>query len=597
MMTSVRRGHGGRDTGIEGGSPLRGAFAACRGAFLATGLFSFCVNLLLFVSPLYMLQVYDRVLSSRNETTLLVLTVLAAGLLAVLAMLDLVRSRVLVRAGVRLDRMLSPQVFAAVFRHGLRHPGTVQAQALRDVDTLRDFVGGSGITVFFDAPWAPLFVAAAFLLHPLVGLATLAGVIVIFLLALLNEALTRRLLRDSGAEAVQASGMAETTLRNVEVLAAMGMLPALARRWRERHEGVIARGAAAADRSGLVLSISKFLRLFLQSAVLGLGAWLAIRQEVSAGAIIAGSILMGRALAPVEMAVGQWRNLASARAAHARLKTLLEAAPEPAPAMSLPRPQGRVEVNRAIAIPPGADTPALKGVSFALAAGESLAIVGPSAAGKSTLARTLVGVWPLFQGTVRLDAADVHAWDREELGPHIGYLPQDVELFEGTVAENIARFTEVDGEKVVEAARRAGVHEMILHLPDGYETLVGEGGRALSGGQRQRIGLARALYGQPALVVLDEPNANLDAAGEEALIGALSHLRESGITTVVISHRVNILHNVDKILVLKDGQVELFGGRDEVMARLARPAPVAGAGSPAIGAARRPNPVQPAKVM
>ncbi len=594
MMASVSRGRHGRGAGATGESPLRRAFAACRGAFFATALFSFFMNLLLFVAPLYMLQVYDRVLASRNETTLLVLTVLAGGLLAALAMLDLVRTRVLVRAGVRLARHLGPAVFAAVFRHGLRHPGSVQAQALRDVDTLREFVGGNGVTVFLDAPWAPLFVAAAFLLHPLVGLATLAGVIVIFILAVINEAITRRLLREAAGEAVQAGGMAETTLRNVEALAAMGMLPALARRWRERHEGVMARGAAAADRSGVVLSISKFVRLFLQSAVLGLGAWLAIRQEVSAGAIIAGSILMGRALAPVEMAVGQWRNLANARAAYGRLGALLAAAPEPAPAMSLPRPEGAVEVSRAVAIPPGADVAALKGVSFALEAGESLAVVGPSAAGKSTLARVLVGVWPLFQGSVRLDAADIHGWNREELGPHIGYLPQDVELFDGTVAENIARFADIDSEGVVRAARRAGVHEMILRLPDGYDTLIGESGRALSGGQRQRLGLARALYGAPSLVVLDEPNANLDAAGEEALGEALGHLREDRITTVVISHRINILHSVDKILVLKDGQVELFGSRDEVMARLARPAPVGGRRADALAGSRRAAAIQPA---
>ncbi|MBW7850048.1 MAG: type I secretion system permease/ATPase [Rhodospirillales bacterium] len=554
---------------------IRGALAACRKGFNATVLFSLFANLLLFVSPLYMLQVYDRVLTSRSEATLVMLTVIAGGLLAVLAALELVRSRVLVRTGARIDRHLGARVFGAVFQRSLSSPGGAHGQPLRDLDTLREFASGAGVQVLCDAPWAPLFIAVAFILHPLLGLVSLAGAVIIFGLALINEFSTRRLLREAMGESIAAGAFAETSLRNAEVLSAMGMMPGMARRWMERHERAMARQQLAADRSGTLMALSKFVRLFLQSLVLGAGAWLAIRQEITPGAIIAASIIMGRALAPVELAVGQWKNFIAARGAYKRLSDLLAAVPAPAAAMPLPRPEGRLEVERAVVVPPGGRTPVLKGVSFALQPGEVLGIVGPSAAGKSTLARLLVGVWPAASGAVRLDGADVHAWRSDDLGPHIGYLPQDVELFDGTVADNIARFLDYDPGGVVLAARKAGVHDVILHLPDGYDTRIGEGGRVLSGGQRQRVGLARAIYGDPSLVVLDEPNSNLDTAGEQALVEALGALRERKTTTVVITHRLNILGCVDKILVLRDGVAEFFGPRDEVMARLARPTVVA----------------------
>lgn len=553
---------------------FRQALANCRGAFAATGAFSFFINLLLFVSPIYMLQVYDRVLTSRSESTLVMLTVIAAVMLAVLAALEMMRGRLLVRAGSRLDKVMSGRIFSAVFDRSLKVPGGAPVQALRDMDTVREFATGPGVVTFFDVPWAPLFIAAAFLLHPILGLVSLGGAVIIFALAVANEMITRRSIQSASGEAVAATGFAEASLRNVEVLHAMGMTSALAQRWKASHDRVLALQTTAADRATTLVAISKFVRLFLQSGILGVGAWLALEQEISAGAIIASSIILGRALSPVEQAVGHWKGFLAARTAFQRLNGLLKTTPPAPRAMTLPKPQGALVVDRAIAVPPGGKAPVLKGVGFALEPGEVLAIVGPSAAGKSSLARLLVGVWHCHSGSVRLDGAEMRTWNRDELGPHMGYLPQDIELFDGTVAQNIARFGEVDATAVVAAAVKAGVHEIILHLPDGYDTHIGEGGRSLSGGQRQRIGLARALYKDPSFVVLDEPNSNLDTAGEQALIEAVAGLKECKATTVVISHRLSILACVDKILVLNDGAVELFGSRDDVMARL-RPSVVA----------------------
>jgi PrtD family type I secretion system ABC transporter len=556
-----------RDDKAELGTAIK----ACRGAFVAAGVFSLFINILLLVSPLFMMQVYDRVLGSRNETTLVMLSIVAAMMMAVMCLLEVVRSRVLLRAGMRIDAILNRRVFSAVFARSLRSPGGVPAQALRDLDAIRDFVSGAGVLVFFDAPWAPLFILLAFALHPLLGWVSLAGALFTVSLAMLNEHFTRQPLKTSAVVGMAASAFAETSLRNAEVIEAMGMMPAIAKRWLIRHESMLGLAATAGDRGGLLLAISKVVRLMLQSGILAVGAWLCIHDQLSAGSIMASSIIMGRALAPVEMAVGQWRHFGNARTAWGRVKELLELIPSRADTLPLPKPTGALSVDSVVAVPPGGKTAALKSVSFAVAPGEVLGVVGPSAAGKSTLARALVGVWPLTSGSIRIDGAEVQNWDREALGPHVGYLPQDVELFDGTVAENIARFQEMDAKAVVDAARKAGVHEMILHLPQGYDTPIGEGGRSLSGGQRQRLGLARALYRDPALLVLDEPNSNLDTAGDQALIDAVGHSRARGATVVVISHRLSILAAVDKILVLNGGAVEIFGGRDEVLRRFARP--------------------------
>jgi PrtD family type I secretion system ABC transporter len=571
-------------------SPIRQALATCKGAVTATALFSFCGNVLLFVSPLYMLQVYDRVLSSRSGSTLLMLTLVAAFLLAVLGSLEAVRSRMLVRAGARLDHLLSGRTFAALFDQAVKQPGTVNGQVLRDLDSVRDFATGPALLVFCDAPWAPLFIIMAFVLHPLLGVVTLVGGIVIFTLAVVNEMSTRKALKDSGTVSFQATAFADASLRNAEVLHAMGMVPAMQARWQMRHQAALALQSQAADRAGMLLAVSKFFRLFLQSSILGVGAWLAMDDAITGGSIVAASIIMGRALAPIEMAVGHWKSFVGARGAYARLNEMLIAGAKAPSRMALPRPKGDIALERVFVVPPGSRTAIIKGVSFALEAGEVLGIVGPSAAGKSTLARAMVGVWPVGSGVVRLDGADLATLPRDQVGPSLGYLPQDVELFDGTVAENIARFGELDAAKVVDAALKAGVHEIILGLPDGYDTRIGEGGRALSGGQRQRVALARALYDNPAFVVLDEPNSNLDTAGEQALVEAVAGCKSRRATTVVVTHRLSILGIVDKILVLNNGEIELFGSRDEVLSRLARPhvvgnqpqpKPVAGSTAPA----------------
>ncbi len=555
------------------GDPLKDALATSRGAFMATLAFSLFINLLLFVVPLYMLQMYDRVLSSRSIPTLVLLTVIAVGLLAVMGLLEGVRSRLLVRTGVKLDSQVNSTVFDALFRGGIA--GTQRnAQPLRDLETVRDFLTGSGLIALCDAPWAPLFIAVCFLFHPLLGFVALAGAVVILALALVNEKATRAMLVEASRTKVGSTGFVDSSLRNADAVRAMGMAPAIYRRWAEGHGRVLALQAAASDRSGAIVAATKSLRMILQVAVLGVGAWLAVLQEITPGAMIAASIIMARALAPIEIAVGQWRGLVSARNAYGRLGALLGAMPAEAAHMRLPRPTGALQVERLVAAPPGVSKPVLKGVGFTLRAGESLGIVGPSAAGKSTLARVLVGVWPAEAGSVRLDGSEIGQWSPEELGPHVGYLPQEVDLFAGTVAENIARFQAVEAEAVVAAACKAGVHEMIQRLPDGYDTEIGDGGRGLSGGQRQCVALARALFGDPALIVLDEPNANLDTTGEGALVAALEALKKEGRTVVLISHRPSVIAHVDKIMVLNAGTIERLGEREAVLATLTRPTPV-----------------------
>jgi PrtD family type I secretion system ABC transporter len=564
-------------------SEISRAFAACGSAFAATAVFSFFLNLLILVVPLYMLQVFDRVLSSRSESTLVMLTILAGFMLLVLGFLEAVRSRVLVRAGVKFEGLLKDRVFAAVFERSVGAPGATRTQALQDLDALRQFLTGSGLFALLDAPWTPIFIAVIYLLHPWLGIAALCGALVLLTLALLNEALTNRPLKAASERAIKANNFVEASLNNAEVLKAMGMLGGIRRRWYQHRLAAVSHQARASDRAGLVLAGTKFVRLYLQVLMLGIGAWLTMQQHITPGAMIASAILLGRALAPVELAVGNWRGFVSARAALARLKELLDTVPVEKSGMRLPRPEGRVQFEQVVAMAPGSDAaaPILKGVSFQLMPGGSLGIIGPTAAGKSTLARLMVGVWRATRGTVRLDGADVYEWSRADLGNHIGYQPQEVKLFDGTVAENIARFGKVDAEGVVDAARKAAAHELILRLPRGYDTLIGTHGHVLSGGQRQRIGLARALYGDPSLVVLDEPNTNLDQPGERALLATIADLKREGKTVVVVAHRPNILADVDQILCLNEGVMEMLGSRDEVIARYTLP-PAPPAQSPTV---------------
>ncbi len=551
-------------------SEVSEAIAASRGALLMTGVFSFFINLLMLVAPLYMLQIYDRVLTSRSESTLIVLTVLAGGMLLVMGLLDLIRSRVLVRIGARLDLLLNPRVFSAVFMQSLRGYRGERSKPLRDLDGLRQFVTGPGPFAFFDAPWMPVYLGVIFLFHPLLGFVALAGAAVLFVMALLNEILTRKPLQHANAEAMAAYGFAEASLRNAEVLEAMGMMENIRKRWLAKHREGTGYQSIASDRAGALTAASKSMRMFLQVAILGVGAFLALQQIITPGVMIAASIIMGRALAPVEQAIGQWRSFLAARSSYRRLQVLLRETPEGETPHGLPRPEGRIAVENVVAVPPGASKPVLKGLSFRLEAGEALGVIGPSASGKSTLARLLVGVWSPYNGAVRLDGAEIQAWDRAELGPCIGYLPQDIELFAGTVADNIARLTdEPDPEKVVLAAQQAGVHEMILQLDQGYDTEIGDNGSILSGGQRQRIALARALYGDPVLVVLDEPNANLDAAGDQALSEAILGLKRRKAIVIVMAHRPSAIAAVDKLLFLRDGKAQAFGPKEEVLAKIA----------------------------
>lgn len=557
-------------------SPLSAGLRAVRPTVRSVIVFSAFINLLLFVSPLYMLQLYDRVLSSRSVETLISLTIIAGALLAVYGLLEMARTRVLVRAGILFDEKMAQPVFNAIHRAMLRKPDGGQVQTLRDVDVLREFLTGAGLIAFCDAPWFPVFIFGAFLLHPWYGWIAVVGSLVIWSLTLVNEILTRRDLGEASTASIIATQHAATTFRNVEVLQAMGMLGALRSIWSGIHLRHMGWQARASDRAGTLVACTKFFRMFLQIIILGAGGYLAIHGEITPGVIIAGSIIIGRALQPMEMAVGNWKSFVAARGANRRLKALFMLAGAPVSRMSLPRPKGAVSVEGVIAVAPGQKNVILRNVTLALPAGEVLCVVGPSGAGKTTLARILVGIWPIAGGALRLDGYDLSQWDSQELGQYIGYLPQDVELFSGTVAQNINRFQDdINPEAVIAASELAGCHEVIQSMADGYNTQIGEGGQALSGGQRQRVALARALYGNPSLVVLDEPNSNLDSAGEEALTTAIQALKARGTTVVLVTHKVNILAIADRILVMAGGTVQGYGPRDEILGKLMGPRVVA----------------------
>jgi PrtD family type I secretion system ABC transporter len=547
---------------------VRDLFSRFRPYFFYAGIFSLAINVLLLVPPLYMLQVFDRVLASRSAETLAVLTTAAIVGLLVMALLDVLRARLLTAAGAALDRRLGPRVLDGLLEQTARLSGAAYLNGLRDVNTLRAFLGGTGLVTFFDAPWLPFFLLVIFLFHPVLGAVACAGAIAMLVLAVLNEWLTRKPLEGAQAQARRAGRFIDANVRNAEVVSALGMLPAVSRRWERLNDAALAEQARAGRLASFFSGWTKFTRQFIQLAMLGIGAWLVVGQDVTAGVMIAATILLGRALAPVETLVAGWRGLVEARSAWRRLDQLLSASAEKEPHTELPAPVGRLEVERVVF--GFKDKAILRGASFKLEPGEALGLIGPSASGKSTLARLIVGVWRPSAGVVRLDGADLAGWPRERLGPHLGYLPQDVELFGGTVAENIARLAEPDAAEVIRAAQRAHVHELILRLPAGYDTEIGESGQALSPGQRQRIALARALYGNPRLVVLDEPNANLDRDGEEALLRCLQGLKKDGVTVVVVAHRPSLLHGVDKMLVLREGMVERFGPRAEVMQLVTR---------------------------
>lgn len=553
---------------VEGKDEIAEVLRGFKNTFVTVGTFSAISNLLMLAPSIYMLQVYDRVLASRNEITLLMLTLMMLGAYAFVGTLELIRTFVLVRVGAQFDMELNKRVYTAAFEQNLKRSASNAGQALADLTNLRQFLTGNALFAFFDAPWFPVYLLVIFVFEPSLGLFALAGTTVLVLLAYVNERVTHKPLAEANGMAISANNLATNNLRNAEVIESMGMLPNLLARWYRLHSRFLQVQAEASEKAGIVGAVTKFVQVSLQSLVLGYGALLVLENKISPGMMIAASILVGRALAPVQQVIGVWKSFASTRSAYERLNALLVANPARPVGMALPKPQGNLAVEGVTAGVPGSPMPVLRGLSFAVQAGDVLGVVGPSGSGKSTLARLLVGVWPAGMGKVRLDSADIYTWNKAELGPHLGYLPQDIELFGGTISENIARFGDVEPEMVVAAAKLAGIHEMILHFPDGYNTKLGDGGAGLSGGQRQRLGLARAMYGDPAVLVLDEPNSNLDEAGEAALVRAINDMRSRGKTVVLITHRTNVIGATTKLLVLRDGQLAAYGPTNQVMAAL-----------------------------
>lgn len=572
-MTMTDPGSSPRTTPLANDrSDLRRALAACRQSFFSTAFFSLFVNLLMLVPAIYMLAVYDRVLMSGSESTLMLLTIITVFLFLVLGGLEWIRARIMVATSARLDEHLSERVFDAIFARSLASGGaTATSQPLNDLLQIRQFLTGPGLLAFFDAPWIPIYVGLMFLFHLYFGIVAVLSILLLVGLAFWNEVATRADLADANRESIEATQFVQRNLRNAEVVEAMGMLPRLRARWYARQMQVLGLQSRASTKAGLINALSRTYRLTIQSLVLGLGAYLAIRKDISPGLVISGSILLGRALAPLDQMIAGWRGFHGAREAYERLDSLLHTIPEAAPRMSLPTLRGQVKLEDLVVVVPSRNEPILNGITLTIEPGTTVALIGPSAAGKSTLARAMLGLYPPAHGRVCLDGADVHNWDRTQLGPSIGYLPQDVELLDGTVAENIARFGQIEPARVVEAARCAGIHEMILTLPQAYDTPILSGDIALSAGQRQRIGIARAIYGRPRVVVLDEPNANLDMAGEAALLKTILQLQRDGCTVVVVTHRPNVLQAVQKIALIVHGKLALYGPREKVLAAMAKP--------------------------
>ena len=551
-------------------SELRQAINALQPYFRQAAWFSVVTSLLVLTPSIYMLEVYDRVVTSRSHMTLAMLTLVVVLAFALMEVLEWVRSEVLREASSTLDRFMSRRVFAAIFEANLKRLPGGSAQPMNDFRTIREFIGSSALTSVMEAPMSLVCLLLIFAISPVLGWSAVVAAIVQTLLGWLNERSTKPPLMAANRAAIDAQQYADGTLRNAQVIESMGMLRDIHHRWITKQRAFLNLQATASDASGVFQSISKFLQISISSGLLGLGAWLLLRNELKGGAamMIVGSILGGRALAPLAQLVAQWQSVINVRDAYGRLNSLLMSVPPRPDSMALPAPTGQLLADQLIAGAPGAATAIIRGVAFGLQPGEVLAVVGPSAAGKTTLARLLVGLWPTQSGKVRLDGVDVFTWDKNELGPHIGYLPQGIELFDGTLADNIARFGEVDQLKVELASRLVGLHDFIVSLPEGYNSPVGRDGAMLSGGQRQRVGLARAIYGNPALVVLDEPNSSLDEQGDAALAIAITQLKARGTTFVVMTHRTSVLSLADKMLVLRDGATQLFGPRDDVLKAL-----------------------------
>jgi len=546
---------------------------ACRSVLWQTLSLSLVSNLMMLALPIYSLQVLDRVISSGSTDTLLMLTLVTTSALICLSLVQSARSFILVRMGEWLDKKLSPAMFAHSIESSVLQAGLSTgsgSQHLRDLGVIKNFLSGPTLAALLDAPWSIIFIIILFMIHPINGLIAILGGIILFIMAYLNEKMTKSLLDESGEHVVKAMSQAEVITRNSEAVESMGMLKNIVKKWEVTSAKGMALQSLASDRSAIISGASRFIRLLLQVAITGVGGYLVLENKITVGGIIAGSIIVGRALAPFENSIASWKGFISARKSYSRLRDSLIKFPAREETMKLPKPAGNLVVENVYFKPPGSDKPTIRGINFELKPGELLGIVGPSAAGKSTMAKMITGVWKPAAGIVRLDGADVYIWNREDFGKHVGYLPQDVELFPGTIKENIARMDDnADPENVVKAAKTATAHEMILSLPKGYDTDIGISGAALSAGQRQRVGLARAFYGDVKLVVLDEPNANLDGEGEAALVSTLKHAKANKITTIIISHRPSLMAEVDKMLVVREGVAVAFGDREEVMQKLA----------------------------
>ncbi|MFG0917287.1 type I secretion system permease/ATPase [Pseudomonas fulva] len=550
---------------------LHAAIKACRVSFLSVGFFSLFVNALMLVPTFFMIQVSGRVVPTGNTSTLGVLTVVLTGLIVTFGSLEWVRSRILVRVSNRLSVLLSSDVYRASFKRALSSGGSdATAQLLNDLTALRQFFTGPGILACFDVPWFPVYTAVMYLFHPWLGWFTIGCALILIVLAIINHKVTGKVTAEASRQIIESNVVTTKILRNAEVIESMGMLDTLMNRWAARQRKVLKLQSDSSDQGAVISSVSKTFRIWSQSIALAIGAYLVVTHQINPGLLIAGSLLLGRALNPIDQVIGNWKGFIAAKVQYDRLnKELMDLSVEPS-FTRLSAPTGCIDVDGLVVTPPGGSTPVLRDVSFTVPAGSIVGIIGSSGAGKSTLVRAIMGIWTCQKGAVLLDGVDIKQWSKRELGPYVGYLPQDIELFEGSISENISRFDTMDPEKIVQAAKIAGVHEMILMLPEAYETVIGSEGINLSGGQRQRLGLARAIYGIPRLIVLDEPNSNLDELGERALGVALQKLKELGSTIFIVSHRPNVLSRVDRVMVMADGSISLYGERDKVIAQLAR---------------------------
>ena len=554
-------------------SELKQTLFESKKTILMAGFFSMFINLLMLVPPLYMLQLYDRVLTSRSESTLYMLTLIVVILFITMGLLEVVRSRMLIKFGNKFANLLSNRVFESTFELANKKPEAASSRLMGDLMQLRQYLSGNGLFAFFDTPWIPIYIIVLFMFHIYFGIFAIFAAIVLVCITILNEYSTKEVMDKANVLNRDSMIQLEANIRNAEIINAMGMKTNVRKKWEAKYFGFLTAQNDASNKAGIWSNMSKTLRMFFQSMMLGLGAYLAVNMELSAGMMIAGSIIMGRALAPLDLMIATWKGFSGARMSYKRIDKLLKDFPKNKEYMELPAPKGFLNLEGVYAKPPASDKYTLENINFAINRGDIVGVVGPSAAGKSTLARVILGVWPVTIGTVRMDGADISQWDREHLGKYIGYLPQDIELFDGTISENIARFTEVNPKKVIEAAMKAGVHEMILRLPEGYDTVIGNGAVVLSGGQRQRIGLARAIYDNPVFIVLDEPNSNLDEQGEMSLLKTVEELKSTDTTVVIITHRPSILKATNKILVMNSGKVEKYGNSDEVLGSISRQNP------------------------